>query len=140
MHAARTKEATAVGVKKQKNERCIWNWLPILIDISRNLAFIKLHAPLFVLHRLQKKLRLLLTHLPVLLRFRLCDLGALIRLIWIFLSSAFDLSGSFFLGRPRGAGVGEVPFPSLCRAKEKDFRSRYPKVSAILPVLLLADR
>ena len=93
MHAASAKEATAVRANRQKNERGIWDRLPVFIDISRNLAFIKLHPPLFVLHRLQKKLRLLLTHLAVFLGLCLRHLNALLGLIWLFLPGSLYLSG-----------------------------------------------
>ena len=61
--------------------------------MSRNLAFIKLHPPLFVLHRLQEKLRLLLAHLAILLRFRLGHLRVLLVLIWLFLAGSFYFPG-----------------------------------------------
>ena len=62
--------------------------LPVFIDMSRNLAFIKLHAPFFVFHRLQKKLGLLLAHLAVLLRFGLRHLRGLLVLIWLFIAGS----------------------------------------------------
>jgi hypothetical protein len=50
-----------------------------------NLAFIKLHSLLFVLHRLQQRLRLLLAHLAFLFRLRferLCFLWRFLRFVF----------------------------------------------------------
>ena len=90
-------------------------WLPVIIDMPRSLAFIKLHPSLFVLHRLQKKLGLLLAHLAFLLRFglrRSCAVCAL----WSGFSSPapFTSPANFFRGDESGVGVGVsfAPAPS----------------------------
>ena len=49
--------------------------------MPRRLAFIKLHSLLFVLHRLEKELRLLLAHLAFFFRFCFDGLGVLRRFL-----------------------------------------------------------
>ena len=57
--------------------------------MTRNLAFIKLHAPFFVFHRFEKSLRLFFTHLAFLLRL---DLRGLLCLLGLFFASAFHVA------------------------------------------------
>ena len=98
VRAARTTAAIPRKARRLflKNEWYIGDWLPVIIDRTRTLAFIKLHSPLFVLHRLQEKLSLLLAHLPVLLRLRGGGLCVLCILIWFFLASSFYFTRWFF--------------------------------------------
>src|ERR1043166_2192454 len=71
--SAATNAQIARTIRRRKRFRRFRNMrarrlLPILIDMTRCPAFIQLHPLLFILHRLQKHLRLLLTHLAFLLR------------------------------------------------------------------------
>src|ERR1700736_5004088 len=78
-------------------------FLPILIDMSRSLAFIKLHPLFFVLHRLQKKLRLLLAHLAFFLRLGLDRLRVLRRFLRLLIARGFQFAGRLFAWRRTGA-------------------------------------
>ena len=73
--------------------------LPVLIDMACGLAFIKLHALLFVLHRLEQKLRLLLAHLPFLLRLGRRSLGRLGIFIRLLVAGAFYVARWFLVRR-----------------------------------------
>src|SRR2546423_11066430 len=73
-------------------------FLPILIDMPCRLAFIKLHPLFFVLHRLQKHLRLFLAHLAFLLRLGCFHrLRVLRRFPWAFSSPPLSCRPPFSL-------------------------------------------
>ena len=64
--------------------------------MARCFVFIELHFPLFVFHRLKKKLRLLFTHLTF---FFGRNLGELLRVL-----GGFFIRRAFYLARERFAG------------------------------------
>jgi len=82
--------------------------LPIVIDMTLYLAFIKSDSRLFIFHRFKQRQRLPFAHLAFFLLFGLrCHLvvfiGGLLRRISC---SAFDFAGKLLLGRFRGGGGG----------------------------------
>src|SRR5207249_7185963 len=74
--------------------------LPVVIDMTRRLAFIKLNPSLFIFHRFEKGHSLTLAHLAFFLRFGLGHL--LIFVCWFLrfvLASPFNFTGKFLLRR-----------------------------------------
>jgi hypothetical protein len=61
--------------------------------MTRCLAFIELNPLFFVLHRLQQRLRLLLTHLALLFRLRLGGLCVFRRFLGLVLIRRFNFAG-----------------------------------------------
>src|SRR2546423_4962965 len=82
--------------------------------MARCLAFIQLHPLLLILHRLQKHLRLLLTHLAFLFRFRFDGLRVLRRFFRLLVAARFYFSGQWLCPpRARAGAPWTLPPPAF---------------------------
>ena len=71
-HVRRHDDSPFVEIQIGFSSNVSREYLPVLIDMTHGLAFIKLHAPFFVFHRLQQALCLFLAHLALFDFLRLC--------------------------------------------------------------------